>query len=44
MIEEVYSLDLKECWKIKACKGADDKVGQRSKGIYMVQGNYIPEK
>ena len=42
--KEVTRQNLKECWKIKACKGADDKVGQRSKGIYMVQGNYIPEK
>ena len=36
--KEVTRQNLKECWKIKACKGADDKVGQRSKGIYMVQG------
>ena len=37
--KEVTRQNLKECWKIKACKGADDKVGQRSKGKeYMVQG------
>ena len=44
--KEVTRQNLKECWKIKACKGADDKVGQRSKGKEYIwcRGNYIPEK